>query len=283
MVHLKNNRYICLFIFLALLTVFCSLMSFAQRESDGSQKPVTNSTTGGTKVTTTQMTTTTSNPKPDDDKPVIVIPKNITVCIDAGHGWADNGASSYVTDENGSPFFEKNINLAISKQLRDKLEAMGYTVVMIRESDDQISPAGIASDNICNIDRRVDWVNSQSDIGLMISIHCDSFTNTAVSGTRIYYHTVRHKDIHILGSSIKDSLIDGQLALNTPLLYDKSNKLWSLTASNVPAILVECGFITNESDLTLLTDADYQKEFGESLAFAIDEYFTQIKGQSSEA
>ena len=272
---IKNSRYILLFVVIALVFTLCICLSLAKNDEGKVHIPEITTTHS----TTTTTTTTTTIPKEPDPLPPTPLPPNgITVCVDAGHGWADNGASSFVTDSDGFPIcFEKDINLEIAKHLRDRLEFLGYTVIMIRESDDIISPAGIASDNICNIERRVSWVNTQSDIDLMISVHCDSFTNTAVNGTRIYYNTDKHGETAILGPLLSEALMNGSVASRAPLLYEDSNKLWSLRQTKMPSILVECGFLTGDTDIINLTDSAYQKSFGIALADGINEYFDELK------
>jgi len=287
----QNTKYYLLIAIIAFLFVFCSVVSIAGSSVEDNQAvtaavgtsgigitsdPVTTSAPGtvsGTNAPATTPATTTA----DDEPTGPVTPKNIKICVDAGHGWADGGAVSPYTDPDGKMITESDINLAISKELEKALIARGYKVVMIRENDTDIGPAGIAADNICNVNRRVEWINSQKDLSLVISIHCDTFEGpVSASGTRIYFQNTVHPEIATLAQFIADHLANDGVAGKYPLTYpDAGSKFLPLKASKTQSILVECGFITDEGDTNNLIDPSYQKNFAKAVAKAIDEFFQQ--------
>lgn len=267
--YTKPLAAVCMVLAIILVFGIISVAGSVSKDgtSKGDKKP------GVTTPQKSEQTTPSSSTPPTTDKPVVT-PRGIKICIDAGHGWADKGTNSRVTDEDGKPYYESDITLEISKKLRDKLEAMGFDVVMIRENDTDISPAGIAADNICNITRRVEWINKQDDIDLMISIHCDSFSDSSVNGARIYYNADTHPETNLLGNGIAASLLDGGASSRFPILYDDSTRLFSLKNSKMPSILVECGFMTSDTDIANLIDPTYQGLFAECLANAISNYYS---------
>ncbi len=265
----KPIAAICL---VALIFLLCSLMSIAGVNSlneTGDKENGTTTSQGDIPKNTTSTSSNTSTVTPPTTS------KGITICVDAGHGFSDKGTMSNITDDKGRPlYYESDIALDVSKYLRDRLVELGFNVVMIRENDTDTPPAGLADDNICNIERRVEWVNSQSDIDLMISIHCDSFSSSSVSGTRIYYNMETHPVTNIIGNGIASALLDKGACDRFPGIYDDSNQLYSLKHTIMPSILVECGFMTSDTDIKKLTDPEYQKLFADCIADALNVYYS---------
>ena len=284
---IKYYKYILTVFSIMSIFMFCTIASVVNHNVELNESPdkevlastTTTTTTTATQTTTKPITTApNNNPKPElPPQP----PNGITVCVDAGHGWADSGTCSIITDEEGNPlYYEKDINLQISKLLRDELVRLGYTVIMIRESDDETSPAGIASDDICNIDRRVAWANKQNNIDLMISIHCDSFpSDLNVNGTRIYYNYSRHSNMSVLAPMIQAELQNSGAYTEAPKIFSQSTHFKPLRSGKHDSILVECGFITGTRDIEVLTDPTYQSTFADSVAAAIDNYFDTINNR----
>ncbi len=297
--NINKIKQICLFALIGLIVIGFTCVSLIPKASDKESKPLPQSSTTTTSTTTTTTTTAKNPDTPDDPKPIE--PKNIKICIDAGHGWNDPGVVWPLPNDNGGDiengdtpaisYYEKDINIEIAKHMRDALVSMGYEVVMMRESDDTISPSGIASDGICNITRRVEWLNTQNDIDLVVSIHCDSVpSSTATYGTRIYYLAERidnlaekfgNHDLDALGNELKSFLFNEGVLPKSPSLDNESKRLLTLTAAKMPAILIECGFMTSPYDLRVLTDADYQKLYGTCLANAVNSYFDIINRQAT--
>lgn len=276
----QNTKYYLLIAIIVFLFIFCSVVSIAGTNAPPTDSP---SATGDKTSSTTVAPSTTSEngnlpgtTKEPDTQTGPVTPKDAVICIDAGHGWADKGAQATTTAPDGSIINESDINLAISRELRDFLVSLGYKVVMIRENDTDISPAGInESDNICNVNRRVEWINSQNDLSLLVSIHCDTYAGKGTArGTRIYFHTGTHPKMNSLAQLMSDHLVnDGVNGKNALIYPDSSDKFLPLKASRTQSILVECGFLTDESDTAKLIDPDYQKDFARALAKAIDDFF----------
>ena len=202
------------------------------------------------------------------EETIIPVETDKIICIDPGHGWTDSGCVSSFTDKDGKPIYEKDINLAIAKYMKEELERRGYGVVMIRESDDLPSLSG--SEGIV---ARTQWVNGQDKIALMISIHCDSYEDAAATGTRVYWYNANHPELTELGELLSTNLIFGEDPNSKiPLFPDTKGKFYPLTACSKPAVLVECGYLTNQKDAENLTDSEYQTAFGKALARSVDEY-----------
>lgn len=207
--------------------------------------------------------TLSSPAAPDPEKAKTVI------CVDAGHGVGDVGAVSPFTGEDGSPIYEKDINLEICLYLTDKLRSLGYTVVMARGADEEEPAAGYDADGKCGIRQRVTWANAQG-YDLYVSIHCNSFTDPEVNGTRLYYHKDNNgSENKALCNALSAALL--RFSGASPKIVSDAD-LYAVTATKMPAVLIENGFITNKDDLANMTDSRWQQLFAKAVAEGIDDY-----------
>ena len=214
-----------------------------------------------------------------------------TIVIDAGHGGKDPGAK-------GGYSWEKDANLAAAKALRDSLEKTGrYKVIMTRDTDSFVDLAA-----------RVRIARS-ANADLFISLHSDSGTNSETSGASIYTlsdsgteraarKALTKGDWSLAESTSSDQIVNrilidltqratknrsatfAQLVMDhigdsTPLL--KSNLRQAgfvvLLAPDVPAVLLEMGYMTNGHDEDMLNDARHRQVMMGQVAKAIDQYF----------
>ncbi len=214
-----------------------------------------------------------------------------TIVIDAGHGGKDPGAHGDVT-------LEKDVNLAAAKALRDALLKTGrYTVIMTRDSDTFVDLPG-----------RVRIARS-ANADLFISLHSDSGGDGGTSGASIYTlsdsgteraakKAMVKGDWSLSDTSSSDQIVNrilidltqratknrsatfaqlvmDHIAPSTPLL--KSNLRQAgfvvLLAPDVPAVLLEMGFVNNADDAQMLTDSSHRATMMGQVAKAIDQYF----------
>ncbi len=184
-------------------------------------------------------------------KPVVV--------VDAGHGGEDGGASA-----NG--VLEKDINLAVALKLKDMLTASGYTVVMTREEDISIydsSAYTIREKKVSDMRNRKDIVNGSSN-NILISIHQNKFEQSKYSGTQIFYSKNNDRSIK-LAENIRRSVTGLLQPENKRELKAADSSVYLLDKAEVPAVIVECGFLSNEEEAKKLCTDEYQKR----MAFAI--------------
>ena len=164
------------------------------------------------------------------------IPDPKTVCIDPGHG----GQSSGATGEKGKRL-EKDDTLRLSLLVRDELEKRGYTVVMTRDSDTDIS-----LEDRCKI-------ANKSKASLFVSIHRNSSTGKA-SGCEAWIHSHNPSDDRLLAQNILDSLslvgADTSRGLHTGYREGAEKNYYVNRCSKMPSVLAEIGFITSEKDNT---------------------------------
>ncbi len=195
--------------------------------------------------------------------------EKITVCLDAGHGVGDVGAISPFTDADGNTVYEKDINYSLVLIIKEKLEADGYEVILPRSADGEDPAAGYDDEGKCKITKRVEYANANG-YDLYISIHCNSFTDSSVSGTRLYYNKSNN------GSQNQKLADDFSKSLNG--IFGKKPKingdadLYAVTATNMPACLIEIGFITNESDFENMMSEAWLQNFAEAVRGGINLY-----------
>ena len=195
------------------------------------------------------------------NKPIII--------LDAGHGGFDGGAVAL----DGT--VEKDINLKICVTLAEFLRCNGYEVIMTRSDDnstDDIDSDKIATRKKSDLKNRLELMNSNPD-AVFVSIHLNKFTTSTASGSQVFYSGVC-KESELLGEEIQSAIV-GLLQPNNTRVNKKATKsTYLLYNATVPAVLVECGFLSNAGDLQKLKDEAYQKKMAFSIFCGITDYFT---------
>ena len=180
--------------------------------------------------------------------------KGTKIVIDPGHGGADPGAMR-------GGICEKDINLAIAKKLKKYLIKQGFRVIMTRETDKGVS-----------LWRRVYLVNKEKP-ALFISIHANTSPDNRLRGSEVYYYTPKSRDfaIRMHGSFYHNSLITRDKSIFRARYY-------VIRFTNVPAILVEVGYMSNYEEKFDLLDDNRQTKITKAIAKGIRESLTvQIK------
>ena len=181
-----------------------------------------------------------------------------TVILDAGHGGEDGGAVGHV---DGREVQEKNINLAITLTLRDMLEAEGINVILTREED------------VLLYDRNTDYqgrkkvldlaarlhVGQSTPGAVFVSIHMNSFTQAKYRGLQVYY-SPNHPMSKTLADSIQTRTEEQLQPDNHRTTKAAGSDIFLLDQLRCPAVLVECGFLSNEDECRLLQEEAYQKQ-----------------------
>ena len=186
--------------------------------------------------------------------------------VDAGHGGEDGGAIA--TDGT----LEKDINLSLSLKLNDILSIMGYKTRLIRTTDTAIHTSGdtIRQRKVSDIKNRFAIMN-QYDNCLYISIHQNKFNDTRVHGAQTFY-SPNNDESKILAQFIQESISNQLQSDNKRVIKKSGTDIFLLYNATKPTVMVECGFISNENDLTMLKDSDYQNKMALSIACGIINY-----------
>ena len=198
--------------------------------------------------------------KRDDDLSPVIDNEvsKITFVIDAGHGGEDAGAVAY----DGT--LEKDLNLKISTILAGLLELNGCSVKMTREKDTLLYDLYGDLQDYTGKKKVYDLKNrlrlaSELEPSIYIGIHMNNFSMSKYSGLQVYYsqNNMQSKDI---ASFIRES---NKLYLqpnNTRSIKKADSSIYILDKATIPAVLVECGFLSNHEELSLLKSDSYQRK-----------------------
>ena len=190
-----------------------------------------------------------------------------TIVIDPGHGGLDPGKIG-INDE-----LEKNINLEIALKLKEKLEDMNVNVVLTRDDDTQLSSDNDKGWKKTDMRNRVKIIND-SKADLCISIHQNSYSSQNVKGAQVFYSSNNDKS-RVLAESIRNSVVSLLQNDNTRELKPANSDIYLLDNATVPAVIVECGFLSNDEERAKLLDSGYQSEMAYSIAMGVLEYIDQ--------
>ncbi len=189
------------------------------------------------------------------------------VIIDAGHGGFDGGA---VADDGT---LEKDINLKISLYTADILKAMGFHVVLTRSTDTGLESAGdttIRQKKITDMRKRLGIIEANTD-ALFVSVHLNKYTSPAPKGTQVFYSPNNEKSATL--AECIQSAAKGLIQPDNNRKIKKAGKdTMLLYKAQIPAVIVECGFLSNAEELELLKTEEYQKKTAISIAAGIIEY-----------
>lgn len=180
--------------------------------------------------------------------------KNLPILvIDAGHGGIDGGASS----DNG--ILEKDINLQISNRLARLCSAYGIKCVVTRSDDELLgSSAGSGSRKLRDLQARVDVARKSGDC-FFVSIHQNKFPIEKYSGLQVYY-SPNNDFSRTLAQNIQDNTKSYLQPENVREIKKATSSIYILNNISSPAVLVECGFLSNRTEASLLCNESYQKK-----------------------
>lgn len=193
------------------------------------------------------------------------------IVLDAGHGLPDGGAVGM----NGT--IESTLNIKIAKLLESSLKKKGYSVIMTRTNDDSISSDGktLAQRKRNDMYKRLEIINS-SGADIFISIHMNKFTDSRYRGAQVIY---------------SDNFIQSEelaTALQTRLCAIEENEskrtqakappgIFLLKNAGIPAVIVECGFLSNYDEEKLLNTQKYQKSLNRAIVKGIEDYYKKYE------
>lgn len=187
-----------------------------------------------------------------------------TVIVDAGHGGRDGGASA---DDDGT--LEKDLNLAVAKKLSALLESANVRVVMTRESDIELADPSSDHKKRDDLNARLALAEEQEN-AIFVSIHMNKFPVAKYSGLQVYY-SPNNTESAILADRIQadSTMLNPDNARKTKAADDN---IYLLSHLEIPAVLVECGFLSNYEEKELLKTDDYQKKLAMSIYTSIIQY-----------
>lgn len=200
--------------------------------------------------------------------------KEITVVIDAGHGYKANNS---FTGARSGDIYEDQINLALAKKIKELNTNNKIKIILTRTTDDNV-----------DLHKRVELARKYK-ADLFISIHVAAMVENANlatganqeknSGFQIYVSKDRmpvyQKQSEILGSVLQQEL--NTLYPTHPTLLKRNVGIWVLDRNICPSVLVECGFLTNEKDRAFITNGKNQEQVAEKILSGINRYLGSLE------
>lgn len=190
-----------------------------------------------------------------------------TVIIDAGHGGEDGGAVA------ADGTVEKNINLNIAIKLENILKFYGFNVIMTRTEDVMTADndaVTIRQKKVSDIHNRFTIIEKNPD-ALFVSVHQNKYDDSTQWGTQVFYSGNNPKS-KALADSIQNSVVSSIQKNNKRVVKKTGTEIYLLYHAKSPAVLVECGFISNYNDLQLLKRDEYQTKIATLIADGIIKY-----------
>ena len=191
------------------------------------------------------------------------------VLANSAHGGFDGGAVA----NDGT--VEKDINLNISLILKDILEFNGYKVIMTRTEDtatDKNGASSITSRKKDDMQNRLKLMKDNPD-AVYVSIHLNKFTTSAANGAQVFY-SGNFSESAALGEFIQSSIVSRLQPENNRVIKKGTKSTYILYNAKVPAVIVECGFLSNTKELMNLKDEKYQSEMAFCIAAGIFDFFS---------
>lgn len=185
------------------------------------------------------------------------------IVIDPGHGGKDIGTHSLKPIK----YKEKTLNLTTARALNEYLRKMGYQTLMTRSDDRFIS-----------LVKRAEFANAKQP-KLFVSVHYNSAPNPDAEGVEIFfYDSEKAKERSIASKKLGESIMN-QIVINTEAKSRgvKHGNLAVVRETNMPAILVEGGFLTNKEELKRILNTSYQKRIAWGIAQGIQDYLENEK------
>lgn len=185
------------------------------------------------------------------------------VLIDPGHGGTDPGKVS-VTGTN-----EKEINLQIALKLKKLLED-DYTVIMTRETDTGLYADSDSNKKVSDMKARC-LLAETKDADIFVSIHQNSYTSEGVKGAQVFYYKNSEEGKRLAETMQK--IIKEDVDSDNGRLAKANESYYILLNVKCPAVIVECGFLSNYQEAELLEKDKYQEKIANALKKGIVEYF----------
>lgn len=194
----------------------------------------------------------------------------VKIVLDAGHGGQDGGAS------NGD-IIEKDITLAVTKKVARQLTRLGAEVILTRSTDGDVLSEHAPSEQFStNRERKKqdiflrEALVKKHEPDLFITIHANAIPNSKWRGAQVFYHKGGHPNGEYLAKSIQQTIRETMENTDREALAIK--QVYLLKKVEVPAVLVETGFISNEEERKLLATDSYQDKMAFAIARGIENF-----------
>lgn len=189
------------------------------------------------------------------------------IVLDAGHGGMDGGAVGIHSEQ------EKDINLAITKKVKTLFILSGYDVVMTRNDDVSIhdkSCKDLSTKKRSDIQNRLKIISKNPKV-IAVSIHQNKFKDEEQQGAQMFYGKINPESDR-LAQCLQNAFVRNLQPDNIRAIKEGTSSVYLLKHAPVPFVLVECGFISNDKEATLLSSKEYQDKVAFTIYSGIMEY-----------
>ncbi len=186
--------------------------------------------------------------------------EKICIVLDAGHGGDDPGKIGI----NGS--LEKDINLAIARRVKLYLEANDIQVVMTREDGEGLYDASASNKKVQDMKRRIEIMEASGAMAT-ISIHQNSYTEEYVKGAQVFYHEDSTEGEEL--AAILQEALRFRLDPENHRQIKANDSYYLLKKTQMPTVIVECGFLSNSEEAALLATEEYQDKVAWAITMGI--------------
>ena len=192
---------------------------------------------------------------------------DFVLILDAGHGGIDGGCST----ADGKT--EKGINLNIMLSVRDLSSFFGYEVEVTRDKDKSIHDkgvTGIRNQKISDMENRLELFNKYPN-SVCVSIHQNTFNDSKFNGAQMFYSD-KNTESEQLANIMQQKFVSNLQPNNQREIKLCGSELYLCYYCNNPAVMVECGFLSNPEDASNLTNNLYQKKVAFTIFSGINEF-----------
>ncbi len=169
---------------------------------------------------------------------------------------------------------EKDINLKIANSLSNMLRASGFKVICTRTDDSSTESdptATIAARKRSDLNNRLQILKNNPD-AILISIHLNKFSSPSAKGAQMFY-SPKSNDAKRLAEDLKDSVKNLLQKENHRTIKAGTKSTFLLYYSPIPAVIAECGFMSNPEEFQKLQTTEYQKQMAFAVFSGILKYF----------
>ncbi len=198
----------------------------------------------------------------------------VTLLIDAGHGGEDGGAVSI------SGAVESHINLAVALRIKALMDFCGVNSALLRESDVSLHDSNaetLRQKKVSDLHNRVDIIEG-TEHAILLSIHQNTFTSPKYHGAQVFFGL--NPDSLPMAQAVQDTIRNVLDPDNSRVPTQIPSSVYLMNHITCPAILVECGFLSNPAEDALLQTPEYQTKLATVLAGSLLTYQPQTEGKS---
>lgn len=194
-----------------------------------------------------------------------------TLVIDAGHGGFDGGAIG------ASGTTEQDINLSIAQRLACLSEYFGIQTVLTRQDQNALAydpSRSVRENKVADIKAR-EQIAAQTPNAIFLSIHLNKFSDPQYHGAQVFY-SPNHAGGRILAELLQASLVNGCDPSNHREAKQAQNTIYLMKKLACPAVIVECGFLSNPDEEAKLNDQDYHKKLAAAILYGYSQYIDSV-------